>query len=121
MNHSTQNQLARISIVTCSYQQGRYLDATLRSVIEQDYANLEYIVIDGASTDNSKDIIASHADKLAYWVSEPDDGQTYALIKGFDHATGDIQGWLCSDDLLLPDALTRVAQFFDTHPEVDAA
>lgn len=110
-----------ISIVTCSYQQGRYLDATMRSVLEQQPAGVEYIVIDGGSTDGSADIIALHAARLAYWVSEPDRGQTDALIKGFSHATGEILGWLCSDDLLLPGALDTVSRFFARHPEVDAA
>ena len=113
--------LPKISIVTCSYQQGRYLDATMRSVLEQRYADVEYIVIDGASTDNSVDIIRRYADRLHYWVSEPDAGQTDALIKGFKHSTGEIQGWLCSDDLLLPGALEQVSRFFAEHPEVDAA
>lgn len=110
----------KISVVTCSYGQARYLDATLRSVIEQGYGKLEYIVVDGGSQDGSVDIIRGHAAALAWWVSEPDRGQTDALIKGFAHANGDIQGWLCSDDLLLPGALAEVARFFERHPEVDA-
>lgn len=110
-----------ISIVTCSYQQARYLDATMRSVLEQSPAGVEYIVIDGGSTDGSADIIRLHAASLHYWVSERDRGQTDALIKGFSHATGDIQGWLCSDDLLLPGALDTVTHFFERHPEVQAA
>lgn len=109
-----------ISIVTCSYQQGRFLDATMRSVLDQRYVNVEYIVIDGGSTDGSADIIQRYADRLAYYVSEPDEGQTAALIKGFQHSTADIQGWLCSDDILLPGALKSVTLFFDTHPEIDA-
>ena len=109
-----------ISIVTCSYQQGRYLDATMRSVLDQHYDNLEYIVIDGASKDSSVAIIEQYAAKLGYWVSERDGGQTEALIKGFNHASGDIQGWLCSDDLLLPGTLETVGRFFAEHPEVDA-
>jgi len=109
-----------VSIVTCSYQQGRFLDATMRSVLEQTPAGVQYIVIDGGSTDNSVEIIKRHASALHYWVSEPDRGQTDALIKGFSHATGDIQGWLCSDDLLLPGALATVTRFFDEHPEVQA-
>lgn len=113
-------KLPSISIVTCSYQQGRYLDATMRSVLEQDYEQLEYIVIDGGSKDNSIAVIERHADRLAYWVSEPDSGQTDGLIKGFHHANGDIQGWLCSDDLLLPGALGIVARFFAENPDVDA-
>lgn len=112
--------LPKISIVTCSYQQARYLDATLRSVIEQGYGNLEYIVVDGGSQDGSAEVIRRHEAALAWWVSEPDRGQTDALIKGFRRASGDIQGWLCSDDLLLPGALEAVARFFTAHPEVDA-
>lgn len=112
--------LPTISLVTCSYQQARFLDATIRSVLEQDYPNLEYMIIDGASTDGSKVIIERYADSLAYWVSEPDDGQTHALVKGFSRTTGDICGWLCSDDLLLPGALQCVGEFFRDHPEVNA-
>ena len=110
----------KISIVTCSYQQGRFLDAAMRSVLDQRYANLEYIVIDGGSSDESAAVIRSRQDALSYWVSEPDRGQTHALIKGFSRASGEIQGWLCSDDLLLPGALARVARFFGDHPDVDA-
>ncbi|HEX5538710.1 MAG TPA: glycosyltransferase family 2 protein, partial [Methylophilaceae bacterium] len=120
---STDNQetaFPKISIVTCSYQQGRYLDATMRSVLEQRYADVEYIVIDGNSSDRSQEIISRYADKLHYWVSEPDNGQTDALIKGFQHATGEIQGWLCSDDLLLPGALELVSKFFADNPHIDA-
>ena len=114
------NKRPTISIVTCSYQQARYLDATMRSVLEQRPAGVEYIVIDGGSTDGSVEIIKMHEARLHYWVSEPDKGQTDALIKGFSHATGDIQGWLCSDDLLLPGSLETVVNFFMQHPEVDA-
>lgn len=114
------DKLPDISIVTCSYQQGRFLDATMRSVLDQRHINVEYIVIDGGSTDGSTDIIQRHADQLAYWVSEPDNGQTAALIKGFKHSTAEIQGWLCSDDLLLPGALKTVSLFFASHPEIDA-
>jgi glycosyltransferase involved in cell wall biosynthesis len=109
-----------ISIVTCSYQQGRFLDATLRSVLDQNYPDLEYIVIDGGSSDQSVDVIKRHEPRLAYWVSEPDRGQTDALIKGFSIASGEIQGWLCSDDLLLPGALAEVSKFFQENPGVDA-
>jgi glycosyltransferase involved in cell wall biosynthesis len=109
-----------ISLVTCSFQQARFLDATVRSVLAQCYPGLEYIVIDGGSTDGSKAIIERHAASLAYWVSEPDGGQTDALIKGFDRATGEICGWLCSDDILLPGALSRVGDFFRTHADINA-
>ncbi|MDB5805461.1 MAG: Family 2 glycosyl transferase [Betaproteobacteria bacterium] len=110
----------RISLVTCSYQQGRYLDATMRSVLDQAYPDLEYIVIDGGSSDESAAVIRAHERELAYWVSEPDRGQTDALIKGFNRAGGEIFGWLCSDDLLMPGALQKVADFFATHPQVAA-
>lgn len=109
-----------ISLVTCSYQQGRFLDSTIRSVLSQAYPALEYLVIDGGSRDESVGIIERHAPSLAYWVSEPDGGQTNALIKGFSRATGDIHGWLCSDDLLLPGALARVGAYFRDHPDVQA-
>lgn len=109
-----------ISVVTCSFEQGRYLEHAMRSVLEQDYPHLEYIVVDGGSADGSADIIKRYRHALAYWVSEPDRGQTEALVKGFARATGEIHGWLCSDDLLLPGALDAVAGFFREHPEVMA-
>ena len=108
------------SIVTCSYQQGRYLEAAIRSVLDQQYANLEYIVVDGGSTDQSIDILRRYDDAITYWHSASDAGQTDALASGLDRATGELMGWLCSDDLLLPGALNAVAAFFDEHPEVDA-
>lgn len=109
-----------ISIVTCSYQQARFLEATMRSVLGQAYPALDYIVMDGGSKDGSREIIERHAASLSHWVSEPDEGQTDALIKGFRKAKGEILGWLCSDDLLLPGALAAVGAFFREHPEVDA-
>jgi glycosyltransferase involved in cell wall biosynthesis len=112
--------LPRISLVTCSFQQARFLDATLRSVLAQDYPDLDYAVVDGGSTDGSVDIIRKHAEALAWSVSEPDHGQTDALIKGFSKARGDVCGWLCSDDLLLPGALHTVGAFFRDHPDVQA-
>ncbi|HZF26452.1 MAG TPA: glycosyltransferase family 2 protein [Steroidobacteraceae bacterium] len=112
--------LPRISLVTCSYQQARFLQATLRSVLEQAYPALEYLVIDGGSQDGSVDIIRRHESSLAYWVSERDAGQTDALIKGFARSSGEIMGWLCSDDLMLPGALHAVGQFFERHPDVAA-
>lgn len=112
--------LPSISLVTCSYQQARFLDQAIRSVRAQQYPDLEYIIIDGGSIDGSRDIIAHHADALSYWVSEPDQGQTHALVKGFERAGGEICGWLCSDDLLLPGTLQRVGEFFRDHPDVEA-
>lgn len=111
---------SKISIITCSYQQASYLGYTLRSVIDQQYPNLEYLVIDGGSSDGSTEVIARYANHLAYSVSERDHGQSEALNKGFLRSSGDIVGWLCSDDLLLPGSLERVAAYFDAHPGVDA-
>lgn len=110
--------LPTISIVTCSYQQGRFLDATMRSVLEQRYPALEYVVVDGGSRDNSVEVIRSHAPDLAWWVSEKDQGQTDALAKGFARTRGEVMGWLCSDDLLLAGSLERVGRFFAANPEV---
>jgi glycosyltransferase involved in cell wall biosynthesis len=111
--------LPTISLVTCSYQQGRFLRSTMESVLRQGYPSLEYLVIDGGSRDGSVDIIREYAPQLAYWVSEKDAGQTDALIKGFERSSGEIMGWLCSDDLLLPGALQAVGEFFQRHPDVD--
>jgi glycosyltransferase involved in cell wall biosynthesis len=107
--------------VTCSYQQGRYLEQTIRSVLDQGYPRLEYLVIDGGSSDGSVDVLRRYGPRLAHWVSERDRGQTDALIKGFARATGELCGWLCSDDLLLPGALEAVGRFFAAHPHVMAA
>ncbi len=110
--------LPKISLVTPSFNQARYIEATIRSVLDQDYPNLEYIVIDGGSTDGSVDIIRRYADRLAYWVSEPDGGQTPGLIKGFARSTGEIMGWLCSDDVLVGKSLWEVGEFFSANPAV---
>ena len=108
----------RITIITPSYQQARFLPECLRSVAEQDHPDVEHIVVDGDSTDGSRNIIADHADKLSWWCSEPDGGQTAALNKGLAHATGEVFGWINSDDLLLPGALRYVAEIFQAHPAV---
>lgn len=109
-----------ISIITCSYNQNRFLPITMASVLAQAGVAVEYLVVDGGSTDGSVSTIQACADRLAYWVSERDGGQSQALNKGLRRATGEIVGWLCSDDVLLPDALSRVVQIFREHPEVDA-
>jgi len=104
--------LPKITIVTPSYNQGQYLEQTILSVLNQQYPNLEYLVMDGGSTDNSVEIIKRYANKLAYWQSKPDCGQADAIAKGFEMASGTILGWLNSDDLLLPGCLFTVANMF---------
>lgn len=110
----------KVSIVTPSFNQAQFLESTLVSIDSQTYRNVEHIVIDGGSTDGSVDILRRHAAQLAYWVSEPDDGQTDALIKGFSRATGDILCWLNSDDVLEPWTISEVVEFFERHPKAQA-
>jgi len=109
----------RISVVTPSFNQAKYLETCIRSVISQDYPNTEYFVIDGGSMDGSVDIIRSYEPWLAGWSSEPDGGQSEALNRGFDQCTGDVLFWLCSDDCLLPGTLKRVAERFHHDPTLD--
>lgn len=107
-------QHPKISIITPSYNQGQFIEETITSVLQQNYPNLEYIVIDGGSKDNTLDIIKKYEPQLAYWVSEKDSGQSEAINKGFKRATGDIIAWLNSDDILLPGALQKVAEALTT-------
>lgn len=109
----------KISIVTPSMNQGNYLERTIRSVLNQNYPNLEYIIIDGGSADNSLDIIRKYEKYLAYWISEPDSGQTNAINKGFKHASGELVGWQNSDDIFLPGALHSIVREYRKHPEYD--
>ncbi len=105
-----------VTIVTPSYNQARFLEATLRSVLEQDYPLIEYLVVDGASTDGSVEIIRRYADRLTWWVSEKDSGQSEAINKGFQRAKGQIVGWLNSDDVYMPGAVSAAVKAFAAHP-----
>lgn len=107
-----------ISIITPSFNQASFLEQTIRSVLEQDYSRIEYLVVDGASTDNSVKIIKKYAGKLKWWVSEKDAGQGDAINKGFAHAKGEIIGWLNSDDYYLPGTISSMVQAFEENPDV---
>jgi glycosyltransferase involved in cell wall biosynthesis len=109
----------RISVVTPSFNQGRYLEQTIRSVLLQGYPNLEYVVIDGGSTDESIDILKYYHPWLHHWTSEPDGGQSMAINKGLRQTTGDILAYLNSDDYYLPGALHSVAATFSQNPQAD--
>jgi len=109
----------KISLVTPSFNQSDYLPLTIESVLDQNYSNLEYIIIDGGSSDQSVAIIKKYESSLTYWISEPDRGQSDAINKGWKRIQGDIVGYLNSDDLLLPGSLERVSDFFEKNKEVD--
>jgi hypothetical protein len=110
----------RISIVTPSYNQGAFLERTIRSVLDQGYPSLEYVVQDGGSEDGTQKILERYASRLTRVVSGPDGGQADAINRGFEHSTGEIMAYLNSDDLLLPGSLAYVARYLATHPKVDA-
>jgi glycosyltransferase involved in cell wall biosynthesis len=107
-----------ISIVTPSYNQAKYLEATIQSVLGQKGVDLEYIIMDGGSTDGSVDIIRKYDKELAHWISEPDQGQTDAINKGFSLAKGDFLAWINSDDTYEPGAFKEAVDFLNSHPEV---
>ena len=117
---TTANAQPRISVVTPSFNQATFLESTIRSVLEQSYQDVEYIIIDGESTDGSIEIIKRYATQLAYWCAEKDQGQAHAIAKGFAKSTGDILCWLNSDDTFTSGALAAVAEYFTTHPRADA-
>lgn len=104
--------LPKISIITPSYNQAEYLEETIRSVLDQQYENLEYIIIDGGSTDDSVKIIKEYQDHISYWISERDNGQSHALNKGFAKVTGDIIGWLNADDYYYHGTFSDVVDTF---------
>jgi hypothetical protein len=109
----------RISVITPSLNQGAFLEEAILSVLNQNYPNLEYIVVDGGSTDGSIEIIKRYAHRLTWWVSEPDDGHYNAINKGFARTTGEIMAWLNSDDKYLPWTLSTVADVLSTLPQVE--
>ena len=115
----TENALPRIALVTPSFNQVRFLDPCVRSILDQGYADLEYMVLDGGSTDGSAEIIRRYAGRLARWRSRPDAGQYAAVAEGLNTATGEIMGWLNSDDLHLPWTLRTVGEIFAALPEVE--
>lgn len=108
----------RISIVTPSFNQGQFLDDTMHSVLGQDYPDLEYVVMDGGSTDNSTAVIERHASRLSHWTSGKDQGHYDAIVKGFAHTSGEIMAWINSDDKYTPWAFSVVSEIFAAHPEV---
>lgn len=109
----------KISIVTPSFNQGRFIGTAIQSLLAQSYPNLEFLIIDGKSTDETISVIRQYEDKIDYWVSESDEGQSDAINKGFSRCSGDILGWLNTDDFLLPNALFHVASTFLDNKRID--
>jgi glycosyltransferase involved in cell wall biosynthesis len=103
----------KLTVVTPSFNQGRFIERTIRSVLDQEYPNLEYVILDGGSTDDTVDVIRRYEDRLTWWISEPDGGQTEAINKGIEGTSGEIVAYLNSDDYYLPGALQRVAEVFE--------
>ncbi len=115
----SRRQEPRISIVTPSFNQGQFLEETIQSVLSQDYPNLDYVVMDGGSTDGSAEIIREHASRLTYWQSRPDAGHYHALNEGFAHTDGEIMAWINSDDKYCPWTFSVVAEIFTHFPEIE--
>src|SRR3972149_1609071 len=112
------SNLPTVSIITPSYNQVQFIEETIQSVLAQDYARIEYIIVDGGSTDGSVEIIQKYAGQLAWWISEKDQGHADALNKGFAHASGEIMAWLNSDDTYYPGAVSEAVAYLQAHPEV---
>lgn len=109
----------KISYVTPVYNQVEFIEQTILSVINQNYPNFEYLIVDGGSTDGTLEVIMKYEDKITKWISEPDAGMYDALNKGFKHSSGEIMGWINSDDILLPGAFSNMARLFNDLPEVN--
>lgn len=107
-----------ISIVMPSFNQASYIEESIQSILSQNYSNLEILILDGGSTDGSKKIITQYADYISYWHSRPDNGQTPALIDGFNRATGDLLCWVNSDDIIMPNVLERAASIYMNDPNI---
>jgi glycosyltransferase involved in cell wall biosynthesis len=103
----------KLSVITPSFNQGRYIERTIRSVLDQGYPNLEYVIVDGGSTDETVEIIRRYEDRLAWWVSEPDEGQSEAINKGIERTSGEIVAYINSDDYYLPGAFERAIAAFE--------
>lgn len=116
---SNQHIFPKITIITPVFNQVKYLEKTIRSIITQDYPNLEYIIIDGGSTDGTLDVIKKYENSIAWWVSEPDNGMYDAIQKGFEKSTGEIMGWLNSDDMLYSAGLWTIAEVFSNFKEIE--
>jgi len=108
-----------VTIITPSFNQGQFLESTIQSVIQQDYPNIEYIIIDGGSEDQSRQIIQQYSQDTNYWCSEPDNGQAHAINKGLKIAKGELLGWLNADDVLLPNTVSLAVSTFMQYPEID--
>jgi glycosyltransferase involved in cell wall biosynthesis len=118
-DESAEGDIVKVSVVTLSFNQVAWLERAIRSVVEQDHPDIEYIVVDPGSTDGSRDIIARYRDRIATFIDTPDDGPPDGLNKGFAAATGDIYAYLNADDALLPGAVREAVAVFERHPEID--
>jgi glycosyltransferase involved in cell wall biosynthesis len=110
------SSLPRIALVTPSYNTGRYVADAIQSVLAQDYPNLDYLVMDGGSTDQTLDVLRSFGNRVR-WISQPDAGQSDAIRRGFEQTSGEVLGWLNADDVLAPGALRTIGEFFSEHPD----
>jgi glycosyltransferase involved in cell wall biosynthesis len=112
------NHQPLVSIITPSFNQGKFLEETILSVLNQDYKNIEYIIVDGGSDDNTLEVIQKYQSRLAWWASEPDKGQTDAINKGFNRAKGEILAWLNSDDVYSSGAVREAVQYLVDNPQI---